>query len=370
MASVAGLLAGSSCSIPVRAQRGPEGVPPAAMPPLGLPGLRDAAGAAGIRYGCAVQAGPLAPPSAGLLASAVQVECSILVPEGALKWAALRPSADRFDFWGADAILAFAQAHGQSVRGHALLWHQALPLWFTSAATSATAAGLLARHVEAVCGRYAGRLQGWDVVNEVVDADVPDGLRDTVWRRLLGPGYVAQAFGLARDADPSAVLCLNEYGLEADGLATDAKRRAVLLVLSRLLDAGAPVQSLGLQAHLTAGDRYDTLPGFLAKVSALGLRVGVTELDVSDERLPGVPLDRRDAAVATCYASFLQSALLQPGLVGEVLTWGLSDVNSWLQTHWPRSDGLAKRPLPLDGGLARKPAWAAIRGAFLALPPV
>jgi endo-1,4-beta-xylanase len=300
------------------------------------------------------------------LANAVARECGILVPEGALKWRALRPAPDRFDFHGGDTILQFASLHGQLVRGHTLVWHQALPDWFGSVAGPGNAGSLLASHIETVCGHYAGRLQAWDVVNEVVDARAPGGLRNTPWLRFLGQGYIADAFRLAHAADPAAVLFLNDYGLEPDTATAKAKRLAVLALLRRLLDAGAPVQGLGLQAHLVAGDRFDSLADFLEQVRALGLRVAVTELDVSDERLPGTPLQRRDAAVAATYASFLHEALAVPGLVREVLTWGLTDATSWLQAYQPRPDGLPKRPLPLDDALARKPAWAAIRTAFQA----
>lgn len=328
------------------------------------PGLREVTPRSGVLYGAAVQASYLVDPGRSALASAIARECGILVPEGALKWRALRPTQARFDFQDGDIILRFADAHGQRVRGHTLVWHQALPDWFGAAAGPGNASALLATHIETVCGHYAGRLQAWDVVNEVVDPRAPGGLRDTPWLRLMGPGYIEAAFRAARHADPTAVLFLNDYGLEADGSATDAKREAVLALLRRLRDAGAPVQALGLQAHLMAGDRFESLPEFLGQVSALGLAVAVTELDVSDERLPGFPARLRDAAVAATYAAFLRAALSVPGLVHQVLTWGLSDGTSWLQTYRPRADGLAKRPLPLDDALARKPAWGAIRGAL------
>jgi endo-1,4-beta-xylanase len=52
-----------------------------------------------------------------------------------------------------------------------------------------------------------------------------------------------------------------------------------------------------------------------------------------------------------------------------VLSWGLSDQRSWLNTKFPRPDGLAQRPLPLDDKMRRKRLWTAIGAAFEALPP-
>jgi endo-1,4-beta-xylanase len=328
------------------------------------PGLRDIAPGSGVLYGAAVEARHVATPEYAGLARAIARECGILVPEGALKWRALRPAPDRFDFQAGDTILTFASGHGQRVRGHTLVWHQALPDWFAAVAGPANAGSLLAKHIETVCGHYAGRLQAWDVVNEVVDPRAPDGIRDTPWRRFLGTGYIAAAFRLARAADPTAFLFINDYGMEPDTLVAREKRRAMLGVLHRLLDAGAPVQGLGVQAHLVAGDRFAGFADFLGQVRALGLRVAITELDVSDERLAGTPLAARDAAVAATYASFLHEALAVPALVHEILTWGLTDATSWLQGYNPRPDRLPQRPLPRDSALARKPAWAAIRAAL------
>ena len=53
----------------------------------------------------------------------------------------------------------------------------------------------------------------WDVVNEAIDNAQP-GLRSTVFSRGLGADYVAEAFRLARQADPEAELIYNDYGGE------------------------------------------------------------------------------------------------------------------------------------------------------------
>jgi endo-1,4-beta-xylanase len=336
----------------------------AAYAGLDGPGLRNIAPGSGVLYGAAVQARHVSTGEYAALARAIARECAILVPEGALKWRALRPAPDRFDFQDGDTILTFASQHGQRVRGHTLVWHQALPAWFAAVAGPGNAGSLLATHIETVCGHYAGRLQAWDVVNEVVDPRAPDGIRDTPWRRFLGPGYIAEAFRLAKAADPASLRFINDYGMEPDTPVARAKRRAMLGLLHRLLDAGAPVQGLGIQAHLIAGDRFEGFADFLQQIRGLGLRVAITELDVSDERLPGRPLAARDAAVAATYASFLHEALAVPALVRDLLTWGLTDATSWLQGYKPRPDGLPQRPLPLDSVLARKPAWASIRAAL------
>lgn len=43
------------------------------------------------------------------------------------------------------------------------------------------------------------------------------------------------------------------------------------------------------------------------------------------------------------------------------MTFGLSDRYTWLQEDYPREDGAARRPLPYDEELNRKPAYRALR---------
>src|SRR5690606_29641872 len=129
-----------------------------------------------------------------------------LVPENDAKWAQLRPSRGKFDFHMLDQLAAFAATHEQEFRGHTLVWHEYMPGWLTGALGATDAAELLAQHIGAVVGRYRGRMESWDVVNEAIDPESrrADKLRDTPWLRALGPDYIPRAFDLARNADPNA----------------------------------------------------------------------------------------------------------------------------------------------------------------------
>ena len=180
----------------------------------GAQSLRAHANTHGLLVGCAVVPERLdkEPQYAGVVAA----QANILVAENAMKWKALRPAPDEFDFSGADAILAFASAHGQKVRGHNLCWHEALPDWFAGTVTKENARQILTDHINTVAGRYAGKLHSWDVVNEAIDtkSDRPDGLRKSPWFDLIGPDYIDIAFRAARQADSTALLTYNDYGIE------------------------------------------------------------------------------------------------------------------------------------------------------------
>jgi endo-1,4-beta-xylanase len=327
--------------------------------------LRAHATPRGLLVGCAVVPELLSNNSqyAGLVAG----QCSILVPENALKWQALRPAPDKFDFHGADAILAFAQAHDQRVRGHNLCWHEALPSWFAATVTKDNAQQLLTEHIRTVAGRYAGKLQSWDVVNEAIDpkSGRPDNLRNSPWLEMIGPGYLDIAFRTARQADPTVLLTYNDYSIELDTPDQTGKRDAVMALVRGMKARGVPIDAVGVQSHL---DASAGLPGaglqkFVRDLHAMGLQVFVTELDVNDRKLTS-SVEERDLAVAGIYRNYLAMMLAEPN-VNVALTWGITDRFTWLRgPKYGRADGQPTRPLPFDADYNPTPVFFAERAAI------
>ncbi len=342
----------------------------------GAASLRAHGVLASIPVGCAVVPeildieGARAGKSADLYTQTVLDQAGILVAENAMKWSALRPSPAGYDFAASDRLFEFAGIGKQLVRGHNLCWHEQLPGWFASVATPENAASLLTQHIQTVAGRYAGRVQSWDVVNEAVHPPDgrPDGLRNSPWLRLLGPGYIEMAFQAAAQADPHAVLTYNDYDIELDTPEQEVKRGQVLLLLRRLHARGIPVGAVGIQSHLQA---TGPLPGpglvrFIREVASMGLEAYITEMDVNTHTLPG-DAAAQDEAVARVYDHYLRLVLPEPN-VKACLTWGITDAHTWLnQTHKPwaeRPDGTAQRPLPFDDQYRPVKAFYAMRDAI------
>ena len=296
------------------------------------------------------------------LASAVAREASAITMEGDLQWINTERLPGKFDFRGADALMRFADQNRLAVRGHALVWAQGLPSWLDHRLRTSDADSALRRHIEVVMGRYAGRIRSWDVVNEAIEPldGRADGLRRNVWLETVGPDYIARAFRVAHRVDPAAQLVYNDYLLELNTPEADAKREATLRLLRTLVQAGVPINALGIQAHSDPLAPFDEkkLHHFLDQVAGLGLTVIVTELDVYDFGLPG-DIIWRDAIVAATYRRVLRAFLSHRAVEG-VITWGLSDRYSWLDRKEIRADGMPFRGLLLDAGFSRKPAWAAI----------
>lgn len=331
--------------------------------------LKERAAAKGLIYGAATHYSQLSSDTE--FATNVKRECGMLVPEWELKWFVgdkpLRPGPNRFDFSRADWMANFAKANGLLLRGHTLVWHESLPPWFKETVNIQNAESILENHIRKVVDRYAGKIHSWDVVNEAITVEDGryDDLRITPWLKLLGPNYIDLAFRLTAAVDPKTLLVYNEYGLDYDTPKADAKRNAVLKLLKRLRSKGTPIHALGIQAHLTAGEAKfspEKFRQFLKDVASLGLKIMITEMDVTDQKLP-VNINVRDRIIAGVYEDYLSVALEEPAVIA-VLTWGLSDRYTWLSELKPRFDGAPVQPLPLDAELKRKFAWNAIARAF------
>jgi len=342
----------------------------------GAESLRAHAEAVGLYFGFAVVPelldldGVRANGSSDLYTQTVVSQANILVAENAMKWSSLRPTPTSYDFSRADKLFDFAAFCGQLVRGHNLCWHEQLPAWFAATATRENARALLTQHIQIVAGRYAGKVQSWDVVNEAIN--IPDGradgLRKSPWLDLIGPEYLEEAFNAAAQADPQARLTYNDYDIELDTAEQTAKRGQVLMLVRRLHARGIPVHAVGIQSHLQANGPQPGagIVGFIRELATLGIEVYITEMDVNTHTLAGGN-DVQDAAVAAVYKNYLGLLLPEPN-VKAVLTWGITDSHTWLnQSTQPwaeRPDGSRQRPLPLDEGYRPTAAFYSIRAAL------
>lgn len=335
------------------------------MAEIGQVPLKQRAVAKGLFYGAA--GNPIVLSDAKL-ASTFARECGILVPENELKWQALRPAPDRFDFTQADWLLNFARSHKMLFRGHTLVWDQALPDWVKETVNRQNAKQFLVNHIQTVVKHYAGQMHSWDVVNEAISVPYSgrsDKFQESPWLEFLGTDYIELAFRAAAAADPQAMLAYNDRWVDYDTSRDNAQRATILKLLEHLKAKNTPIHALGIQAHLIGTETQfnpNKLRTFLRDVASLGLKILITELDVVDTDLPA-DVATRDRIVASAYDNYLSVVLDEPAVIG-VLTWGLSDRYTWLSKFSPRPDKAAVRPLPFDTAMKPKLAWYAMARAF------
>ncbi len=121
-------------------------------------------------------------------------EFSSVSPENQMKWDFIHPERNRYNFGRADAIVEFAEKNKQVVRGHTLLWHSQNPSWLQNGDfTDAELRAILKEHIQTVVGGYAGRIQQWDVGNEIFTDTWEEGpvrLRpQNIFLSRLGPRH-------------------------------------------------------------------------------------------------------------------------------------------------------------------------------------
>jgi GH35 family endo-1,4-beta-xylanase len=313
--------------------------------------LRDAAASSGRLVGAAVFSSQLARDP--VYAGAAGRHFSYFTAEWEMKWDPVQRAPGVYDFAGADAIVAFAESRGARVKGHALVWHGATPRWVESLSPPELRIAF-EDHIRTVAGRYRGRVHAWDVVNEAIDDSQP-GLRSTVFSRGLGPDYVAEAFRLARRADPEAQLIYNDYG--AEGL--NRKSNDVYALVKDLRDRGL-VDGVGLQMHLSATSvpAVADIRANIQRLADLGLQVNISEMDVRVRDVPG------DAAAKLArqrqvYRDVVGACLAVPRCEAVTL-WGFTDAHSWIDSFFAPDD-----PLVFDEQYRAKPAFFGMEDAFL-----
>ena len=312
-------------------------------------------------------------------------EFDSLTPENEMKMQALQPRRGRFDFAAGDELVRFARRNGKAVRGHTLVWGQALPLWLIDhgaldriglrmapivlpalpnplgrlvgeTATLLTGwrrdelLAVMRDHIRTVMRHYAGDIVEWDVVNEPIADD--GSLAPTVWRRFIGPDYVEQALRAARAADPHAKLFINDFAVEGPG----SKQEGLVRLARDLVARGVPLDGIGLQAHTHILGYPDeaTLARTMHRFTRLGLDVQITEMDVGASLLD-VGRPERLARQALAYGATARACNAEPRCT-RFTTWGFTDAVSWLS---PGESGLL-----FDGRYRAKPAYAAVRSAF------
>lgn len=363
-ASAASILTGCPHAV-----HGHSPVAPADHEITGKGSLKAHAAAHGLLAGAAVNTRLL--HSDANYARVLREQYSLVVAENAMKWKPLRPAPDKYSFDEADVLVSFAERNKINVRGHNLVWHEALPDWFDATVNKENAQRFLTDHIATVAGRYKGKIRSWDVVNEAIQTKDgrPDGLRKSPWFELLGPSYIDIAFRAARQADPAALLTYNDYGVEYDNDEDARKREFVLQLLRRMKADNVPLDALGIQSHIKAGSSSSVSKGiqdYIASARAMGLQVFLTELDVNEDDLPYSDVAQRDHAIAEVYRGYLDTVLPDPA-VKSVLTWGVTDRYTWLNngpTHQRKQPNRPQRPLPFDDHYQPKEAFFAMRDCF------
>ena len=203
-------------------------------------------------------------------------------PENCLKPEVVHPTPDTWNFSQADEYVKYAEDHGLWKLGHTLCWHNQTPdfYWYRPDGTPKSREELietLREHIETVAGRYNGRIDAWDVVNEIIGEH--GEYREKGWVKAFGgDGYevVRNAFIFADRYAPQAELYYNDFNVwrksHVDGIVTMVKR---------LKSEGIRIDGVGIQAHWGLNfPKTEYIEHAIDTLASCGVKVLITELDV------------------------------------------------------------------------------------------
>ncbi|GAB2712815.1 endo-1,4-beta-xylanase [Kitasatospora kifunensis] len=310
------------------------------------PSLKSLAESKGIYFGGEITQDLLSNSTATSLAGS---QFDMITPGNEMKWDTTEPSQGNFNFGPGDAIVNFAQANGMKVRGHNLVWYSQLPSWVSNL-PSGQVQSAMENHITTEATHYKGEVYSWDVVNEPFNDD--GSYRGDAFYNAMGSGYIADALRTAHAADPGAKLYINDYNIEGE----NAKSNALYSLVQQLKSQGVPIDGVGFESHFIVGQLPTDLQANMARFTALGVNVAVTELD---DRMPTPPSTGNLTQQATDDAYVVQACLATNGCVG-VSQWAVGDADSWVPGFF---SGYGAATL-FDSNYQPKPSFNAVVNAL------
>lgn len=290
---------------------------------------------------------------------------NFLTPENCMKPALVHPQQDEWRFETSDALVEWCVENKLQIHGHTLVWHAQTNDWFWRDGDRDLAIERMKEHIHTLVGRYKGKIHSWDVVNEAIEDRGDAGtenLRNSAWLKTIGPEFITLAFQFAHEADPDAVLYYNDYNIERGD-----KHASSMLLLKRLIDDGAPIHGVGIQGHWSTNEvPYKAIDKAISDYASLGLKVSITELDVTIRGASGGQFGRRFGRrrfnftppseedllrQAEAYGKLFAIFKKHEEEIERVTFWGLHDRRTWR---------FGQHPLIFDGDLRRKHAYNAI----------
>ena len=247
-------------------------------------------------------------------------------------WRGYEPERGEPHYAATDQVVAWCAERGIRLKGHPLLWEESygIPAW----SKGQPAPDVQKQRVQDIVKRYSGKIEFWEVVNE------PAHLRGL---------KIDDPYRWAREADPKAILIVNDYYVLADGFPPFFK------LLQDALRDGVPFDGIGIQAHEPRTMRFplDQVQRILTHYGTLGKPLYISEYTPTSGGDPITGSHRTgkwdEAAQADYAEKFYRVCFAHPAMAG-ITWWDLSDQGSWL-----RGGGM------LRADLSPKPVYLALR---------
>jgi endo-1,4-beta-xylanase len=220
-------------------------------------------------------------------------------------------------------VIDWLRDNGVLVRGHNLVW----PSWNNSNVKEAVEAKgnppqlakVILDHISETTRELRGKFVDWDVINEpFTNHDFMD---------ILGRQVMVDWFKAARAGDPDAKLYINDFNIIAGD--DRAHQDDFAATIKYLIDAGAPLNGIGLQGHFPSRvTPMDELIRRVERYAAFGRELEVTEFDINTS----------DEGTQADYTRDLMIYMFSNPSVKAFVMWGF-----WEGAHWIPSGAMMRR---------------------------
>ena len=278
-----------------------------------------------------------------------------ITAENAMKWSTVNPREGEYDFDLSDKFVQLGVEKNMFVVGHTLIWHEQTPGWVFensdgSGVDRDTLLGRMRDHIFTVVGRYKGKVNAWDVVNEAISSN--GKVRKTIWQRIIGDDFIEKAFEFVHEVDPQAELYYNDYNIWRK-----QERKGVIRLIKRLRKKGIRIDGVGIQGHWDLDfSAIKELEKSIKKIAKYGVKVMITELDITvlpkpdkadivrsrncqplspyinpyPDGLPETVADKLSGKYYELFKLFVKHS----DKISRVTFWGVHDKYSW-HNYWP-----------------------------------
>jgi endo-1,4-beta-xylanase len=273
-----------------------------------------------------------------------------------------------------DKFVEYGQKNNMYIVGHTLIWHSQLPRFVGKIKSADSLKLFMTDHINTVAGRYTGKIDSWDVINEAIEDD--GTFRKSIFYKLLGEDFIKMSFDLAAKADPKAELYYNDYNNEQP-----IKRKATIEMIKKLKASGTKIDGVGIQGHWSINSlKVQDIEDAIVEYAALGLKVAFTELDLTvlpnpwdlkgadvnqnfenNPKMNPYPKELPDSVQTTLaqkYEELFKVFLKHQDKIDRITFWGVADGHSWLN-GWPVR-GRTNYPLLFDRNFEPKKAYQAV----------
>ncbi len=269
------------------------------------------------------------------------------VAENTFKWEAMEKTGGKMDYSRTDRVMEFLKSRPElfeNFRGHNIFWNRVehLPENLKGKSKEEIKREIIERRLD-ILRRYP-QIKEWDLLNEPLQREPrldKNGVdqNEVVFNPEEDLNFFVDLFKQAKAIAPDTKLYVNEYSILSGGQTGNYVR-----FLQKLIEAGAPIDGIGVQGHITEYDfaSVSQMKQNLDDLSKLGLPIKITEFDVSDEvirkmyfpqKLAGINSEQIEKARAD-YMRKAMTIFYGTPRVNGIYLWGFQD-----KSHWRGKEG-------------------------------